>query len=255
MMQSAKKRLRDLVAQFSLPPRETECIVRLGEASSQINEAAGKSRADLIAIATRGLTGLKHAFLGSTTQRVVRSAPCPVLVVRENEHFSAKERARRGRTPLQFQKILVPLDFSECSRVGLNYALAFAREFRSTLLLFNSVMLHSYVLSDEYSVLEMPNILSQQEEYAEEEMARLRQELGKELANIETKIAVGSPVEQIDQCVRAEGIDLIITSTHGRSGAKRAFIGSTAEQILRHAPCPVLVVPNRVASKRPASRK
>ena len=155
----------------------------------------------------------------------------------------------------KLRRILVPIDFSECLRVGLNYALGFARELRSRLLLFYSVMVHSYVLSDEYSVLEAPNILSQQQDYAEEEMARLHQELGKKLADIETKIAVGSPVEQIDQCVRAEGIDLIITSTHGRSGAKRAVIGSTAEQILRHAPCPVLVVPTRVASKRPAFRK
>ncbi|MEO6870773.1 MAG: universal stress protein, partial [Chthoniobacterales bacterium] len=54
---------------------------------------------------------------------------------------------------------------------------------------------------------------------------------------------------------RSEGVDLIITSTHGRSGVKRAFIGSTAEQIVRHAPCPVLVVPNRSAAKRPASGK
>ncbi|MGH7936554.1 MAG: universal stress protein [Chthoniobacterales bacterium] len=72
---------------------------------------------------------------------------------------------------------------------------------------------------------------------------------------METKVGVGSPVEQIDQCVRAGGIDLIIISTHGRSGVKRAFIGSTAEQIVRHAPCPVLVVPNRIATRRPASRK
>ncbi len=254
IMQAAKKRLQELISQFSLSPRDTQCIVRLGDVSSQINDAAAKNRADLIAIATRGLTGLKHAFLGSTTQRVIRSAPCPVLVVRENEHFSAKERARRGRTPLQFQKILVPLDFSKCSRVGLDYALGFAREFRSGLLLFYSVV-HSYALSDEYTALEVPNILSQQQEHAQEEMARLRQEAGQGQGNIETKVAVGSPVEQIDTCVRAEGVDLIITSTHGRSGAKRAIIGSTAEQIVRHAPCSVLVVPNRIAQKRPASRK
>lgn len=255
LTRSASKRLQDLVSQFSLPPRSTQCTIQVGEASAEINQAAEKSRADLIAIATRGLTGLKHAFLGSTTQRVVRGAPCPVLVVRENEHFSAKERARRGRTPLQFQKILVPLDFSECSRIGLNYALGFARSFRSSMLLFHSVMVHSYALSDEYTVLEVPNILLLQQEYAEEEMARWREEVGKGLANVETKVTVGSPVEQIDACVRDDGVDLIITSTHGRSGVKRAFIGSIAEQIVRHAPCPVLVVPNCSATKRPASRK
>lgn len=255
IMQAARKRLQDLVLQSSLPPGDTQCIVRLGEASSQINEVAIKSRSDLIVIATRGLTGLKHAFLGSTTQRVIRGASCPVLVVRENEHFSAKERARRGRTPLQFQKILVPLDFSECSRVGLDYALEFAREFGSSLLLFHSVVIHSYALSDEYTALEVPNILSQQQDYADEEMARWRREIEKEFGKVEAKVGVGSPVEQIDECVRTEGVDLIVTSTHGRTGLKRAFIGSTAEQIVRHAPCPVLVVPNRAASKRPASRK
>ena len=255
MVQAAKKHLQDLASQFSLPPRSTQCIVRVGDVSAQINEAAEKNRADLIAIATRGLTGLQHAFLGSTTQRVIRAAPCPVLVVRENEHFTAKERARRGRTPLQFQKILVPVDFSESSRLGLDYALEFARAFRAGLLLFHSVVVQSYALSDEYTVLEVPNILSRQQEYADEEMARLRREIGKDFDKIETKVGVGSPVEQIDQCVRAEGVDLIITSTHGRSGVKRLFIGSTAEQIVRHAPCPVLVVPNRIAPKRSASRK
>ncbi|HEY2802228.1 MAG TPA: universal stress protein, partial [Chthoniobacterales bacterium] len=77
IMQAAKKRLQELVSQFSLPEGETRCTVRLGEASAQINDVAGQSCADLIAIATRGLTGLKHAFLGSTTQRVVRAASCP----------------------------------------------------------------------------------------------------------------------------------------------------------------------------------
>lgn len=71
MVQSAKKRLQDLVSELSLPPHSTQCIVRVGAASAQINEAAKKCRADLLAIATRGLTGLKHAFLGSTTQRAL----------------------------------------------------------------------------------------------------------------------------------------------------------------------------------------
>ncbi|MEO7166065.1 MAG: universal stress protein [Chthoniobacterales bacterium] len=176
-------------------------------------------------------------------------------MVRENEHFSAKERARRGRTPLQFLKILVPLDFSECSQQGLNYAIGVAREFRSSLVLFHAVVLPSYALGDEYTALEVPRIRAQQEEYAEKEMARLRQVVAVGLKNVEMRLAAGWPVEQIDQCVRAEGVDLIITSTHGRSGVKRFFIGSTAEQIVRHASCPVLVVPNRVSAKRPAARK
>jgi nucleotide-binding universal stress UspA family protein len=242
---SALKALKNVRAEFSLSPRSNRCTVRIGAPAEEISQTARELGVDLITIATRGYTGLKHAFLGSTTARVVRSAPSPVLVVREKEHQSASQRARRGRTPLQFKKILVPLDFSECSRVGLDYALGFAREFRANLVLFHSVIVHSYALSDEYTVLEVPNVIALEKEYAEEQMEKLRRELSKKSVEVETSTAVGSPVERIGEYVGANDVDLIITSTHGRSGLQRVLIGSTAEQIVRYATCPVLVVPNR----------
>jgi nucleotide-binding universal stress UspA family protein len=61
-------------------------LLRTGTAFDEICKAARKSRADLIIIATHGHTGLKHVVLGSTAERVVRHAPCPVLVVRAHEH-------------------------------------------------------------------------------------------------------------------------------------------------------------------------
>ena len=248
---SALKRLKDLAAQFSLPPRLQRCTVRSGAAADKIVEIAHETGADLLAISTRGYTGLKRAFVGSTTERVVRSAPCPVLVVRENEHLSASQRARRGRTPLRFfKKILVPLDFSECSRVGLDYALGLASEFRAGLVLFHSIIIHSYALGDEYTALEVPNLLGLQQDFAEEEMKAWRDQLPKSNLKLTSKITVGSLVEQLDDYVRANAVDLIITSTHGRSGLQRVFIGSTAEQIVRHAPCSVLVVPNRSSSRQ-----
>jgi universal stress protein A len=61
-------------------------LVRYGRSFNEIAEAARTLKIDLIIIATHGYTGLKHVFLGSTTERVVRHAPCPVLVVRSHEH-------------------------------------------------------------------------------------------------------------------------------------------------------------------------
>ena len=66
-----------------IPP--PEAYVCTGAADVEINRAARDMEADLIIMATRGFTGLKHYFLGSTTAHLVRSAPCPVLVVREHE--------------------------------------------------------------------------------------------------------------------------------------------------------------------------
>ncbi len=66
--------------------RRPHCKVRTGVPSHEIVEAAREADADLIVIATHGYTGWKHFCIGSTAERVVRAAPCPVLVVREKEH-------------------------------------------------------------------------------------------------------------------------------------------------------------------------
>lgn len=245
----ARKRLADLAAKSSLSARPKPYTVRIGKIADEINAVARVTNPGLIAIATRGHTGIKRAFLGSTTEEVVRNAPCPVLVVREKEAASVKQRARRGRTPLQFRKILVPVDFSENSRLGLEYAMRFAREFRARVLVFHSVFVPAYVLGNEYTAREVPNLIAIQQDYAKEEMEQLREEVSGKGSEIETEIGFGSPVEQISDYVAQEDVDLIITSTHGRTGLQRVFIGSTAERIVRHAPCPVLVVPNRAAGK------
>ncbi len=61
---------------------EVECVVHEGYPATVIEEEAGRSRADLIVIGTRGLSGLKHLLLGSIAERVVQRAPCPVLCVK-----------------------------------------------------------------------------------------------------------------------------------------------------------------------------
>jgi nucleotide-binding universal stress UspA family protein len=83
VMAQCKKELERAVKQAGIPPRLVEkTLVRFGRSFHEITEAARTLKVDLIIIATRGHTGLKHALLGSTAERVVRHAPCPVLVVR-----------------------------------------------------------------------------------------------------------------------------------------------------------------------------
>jgi nucleotide-binding universal stress UspA family protein len=65
---------------------DSETVTRLGHPSEEIVAAAKDFDVDLIVLATHGHTGLKHLLLGSTAERVVRLAPCPVLTVREREH-------------------------------------------------------------------------------------------------------------------------------------------------------------------------
>jgi nucleotide-binding universal stress UspA family protein len=84
---ACKTKLDELAREQSIDPRFVPTtLVRDGRSFDEITAAARTLKVDLIIISTHGYTGLKHAILGSTTERVVRYAPCPVLVVREQEH-------------------------------------------------------------------------------------------------------------------------------------------------------------------------
>ena len=86
MTERAKENLERLISREHIEPgRIGNLLVRHGTPFHEISQAAAVLKSDLIVIATHGYTGLKHVLLGSTAERVVRHAPCPVLVVREEE--------------------------------------------------------------------------------------------------------------------------------------------------------------------------
>lgn len=244
----ASERLRKLAAELSLPLSPRPYSVRTGWIADEISTVAQTTRAELIAIATRGHTGLKRAFLGSTTEGLLRTTPCPVLVFRENQRSSTTRGPRKAGTALHFRKILVPLDFSELSRLGLEYALGFAQEFHATVVLFHSVSVSPYLMGNRHTAQQVPTLIASQQKHARTEMENLSEAISRKGGTVETKIALGSPAEQIGKYVRKAGVDLIITSTHGHSGLRNVFMGSTAARVVRYATCPVLVVPNRAAS-------
>jgi nucleotide-binding universal stress UspA family protein len=156
---------------------------------------------------------------------------------------------RKTGTALHFRKILVPLDFSEPSRLGLEYALGFAQEFHATVVLFHSVSVSPYLMGNRYAAPQIPTLIASEQKSARTEMENLREAISRKGGIVETKIALGPPAEQIGKYVRKAGVELIITSTHGRSGLRSVFMGSTAARVVRYATCPVLVVPNRATSK------
>ncbi len=96
LVQAAKSELQTLrrTVDEEVP---SEAVLRVGNPHVEIIEAAEELGIDLIILSTHGRTGLAHVFLGSTAERVVRHAGCPVLIVREHEHeFVATRSTRRG---------------------------------------------------------------------------------------------------------------------------------------------------------------
>jgi nucleotide-binding universal stress UspA family protein len=231
------RRLRDVAKDYSVPLRRENIRAIKGRPFEEICRLAQEIDIDLIVIATRGNTGLIHLLLGSTAERVVRYSPCPVLVVRGSD--SKKKSAQQLAT---FRKILVPVDFSDCSMKGLEYAKKLAREFRAKLILLHSIALQYYVASDEYARYDLPLLLDQIDEAAKQQMRDLVQQTNWNGVEVQTSIEIGHAGQQICAEATERNAGLSAISTHGRTGFKHVLLGSTAEYVVRHASCPVLVV-------------
>ena len=239
-----RRHLRDVAKMYSAKVRPENIHVMKGRPREQICKLARDINIDLIVIATRGNTGLKHLTLGSTAERVVRYSPCPVLVIREPGSKKKSTAAGGPRHGQSFKRILVPVDFSECSLKGLFYGKALAKKFGAKLILLHSVHVQYFVTNDEYVRYDFPEVMRQAEAIEREQLHELVAKTDWEGVEVEPSLQIGHVGDQI--CTRAAdyNADLIVTSTHGRTGLKRALLGSTAEYVVRHAPCPVLVVPS-----------
>jgi nucleotide-binding universal stress UspA family protein len=220
----------------------------------EICRLAQQIPADLIVMPTHGHTGLRHVLLGSTAERVVRHSPCAVFIVREK-----KQRSKTGRG-LSISTILVPVDFSSCSRQGLQYAIGFANEFAAGMILLHAIYLGYIYSSEGTAIYDIPGLQEATRKNAEHQMRKLVRTVNFGSAKFETMFTEGSPVSDICAFAKDHDTDLIITSTHGLTGLQRVLIGSVAEKVVRHAPCSVLVVPShpkiRLANlAKPRARK
>lgn len=241
-----RRHLRDVAKKYSLRLSHENIHALRGRPFEEICRLAREQSIDLILTSTRGLTGLKHLALGSTAERVVRYSPCPVLVLRPFDRNGKTGRnGKMMKGQLNFRKILVPIDFSECSMKGVAYAKALARKFGSKLVLLHSVGIQYYVSNDEYARFDFPQLMQQAEKAARNQMGDLVEKADWDgVVKVETSLQIGHAGQQI--CARAidHQADLIVTSTHGTTGFKHMLLGSTAEYVVRHASCPVLVVPS-----------
>lgn len=142
-------------------------------------------------------------------------------------------------TIFQLKRILVPVDFSECSAKALQYALPFARQFGATLLVTH--VIQPYIPIPEMTGVDVELIEMQMREAAGRELKAICQSLPADVAS-ERVLRIGHAPTGIVDAAKELSADLIIVSTHGRSGLAHVFLGSTAERVIRHAGCPVLVV-------------
>lgn len=214
---------------------EVSYLVGHGKSFEKIVDVARKGKADAIVMSTLGRTGLKRMFIGSTAENVVRYAPCPVMTV----PASWKQRQFRPT------KIFVPIDFSELSKGALAYAQHWAEVYHAEVMLGHVVDMFKLLgfgmgeMGQHTAHLMIDPALAG----AKTDLEKLASELRPRVSSpVTARVELGRPTDSVCAMARAAKADLIILTTHGRTGLKRMLIGSTAEAVVRYAKCPVLVV-------------
>jgi nucleotide-binding universal stress UspA family protein len=142
---------------------------------------------------------------------------------------------------LALKRILLPVDFSDSSRKAMQYAVSFARQFNAEVLLLHVVETAAPVPPQNMALESLALTATVREEAAR----HLSEWRGEIVSHVSVKAVVRDGPKAYHEIVSAaseNNVDLIVLGTHGRTGLAHLFLGSTAERVVRHAPCPVLVV-------------
>ncbi len=145
---------------------------------------------------------------------------------------------------MHIRSILLPTDFSECGNFALGCATSLARKFGASVICVH--VIEPIVPTVGYSGMTEPlpiaDITDQLEDSAERELPKLAECDECAGLTVEEVIVHGEAAAEIVRVAREREVDLIVISSHGRTGLGRILFGSTAEAVVRHASCPVLVV-------------
>jgi len=140
------------------------------------------------------------------------------------------------------KKILAPTDFSDLSRVGLRYALDTARELNAEVIVQHVIPVGEDWFSAHQEFSPVRDLLSEQERLLDQ---FLRDNFAEfiNLVEVRQKVEVGAPHANIVDLAAREEVDMIVMSTHGRTGFSHVLLGSVTEKVVGRASCPVLVIP------------
>jgi nucleotide-binding universal stress UspA family protein len=210
--------------------------VREGGAAREILAYAGEADVDLIVMGSHGRSGFQRLLLGSVTDAVLRKATCPVLTVCHAGEPSAPEGP-------PFRRIVCAVDFQPASEHALRFALSLAEDGDAEI-----TLLHVVEPFFEEEIAKRTHVAV--EDYRQFLETQLVARLGRFIPAETTDacrprevVRIGWPWEEITRLAKDSSADLVVMGLHrGRGAVDRLVFGSTAQQVLRHAECPVLTI-------------
>lgn len=215
---------------------DLQTIVKVGRIEDSLLEIMNAESMDFIIMGSHGRRNFSRWFLGSITEHILRKVPVPVLTVSHIDE--AKYPFGGGVT--SFKRLLYATDLGESADRGMEYATELAQQFSSEL----TVM----------TVVEYLNLGYEAAAYLDDERTKRLQSTQKQLdtfvarqkrdgMQVQTLVADGKPYERILSTAEQSNVDCIVLNLESKSMLERAFLGSTAERVVRLATIPVLSIP------------
>ncbi|MEX2430916.1 MAG: universal stress protein [Dehalococcoidia bacterium] len=233
--EAARERLEAVAQGLRNEGLSVETTVVEGSPAESIAGSAKKVPGTLTALSTHGRSGIGRWVLGSVTDKVIRLAEAPVLVVRAGETAPA---------PPRISNVILPLDGSETAEAALPHAVAAAKALGASLTLLRSIS--PLVYGDTFA----DYVPAMYEDLAAEMDAEVRGYLGRMaerargqgVRDVEEHAVDGYAANAILDEMGTAGDRMVVMATHGRMGIERWVLGSVTDRVVRHGSGPVLVV-------------
>ena len=208
------------------PPAEDVCVLM------------ARNQVDLVVMTAIGSSGMAIGKkLGSVADSACRTLPIPVLLIR------AKSPERQNTGSGLIKSILLPLDGSDLSKLAVPAAETLAAGLKAPITLFQMVRSAYLYGGDPVPFLDYEKLTQDEEKNVRDQMAALEADLGGRGIEVMSRVVSGADAaEEIIRAAANSGIDLIVMSTHGRSGLSHLVLGSVAEKVMAKGKSPLLLV-------------
>ena len=210
-------------------------VTEAGNPPTMILEQAVSIPADLVVMGTHGRSGFERAMMGSVAEKVLRKAPCPVLLV--PPHAVDAPPADVG-----FKNILCPMDFSPAALQAFGFALDLAEQTNGSVTVLHIIEWLAEHEPSPYAGFDIAGYRQHLINDAHQRLQALDSGPPDKDGPIRNVVALGRPHRQILRTAAESKPDLIVMGAQGRGGIGLTLFGSTTQQVVREAPCPVLTV-------------
>jgi nucleotide-binding universal stress UspA family protein len=229
LLETGRWRLQEFVKNHTHEEIQPELVVKKGTAPDLILSSAQARNIDVIVMGTHGHRGLDRLLLGSTTDRVMRTASSPVIVIPPLDSMAVGDDLHSIR---RLKRVLLCADFSENSAWALDYAISVATEYDAEL-----TLLHVLEQSSNGNGIEdaTTRAMEQLDKLLPPKVERLT-------GKVKTAVRVGKPYRELIQYALEESPDLVVMGVRGRGALDLAVFGSTTYRVMQLACCPVLIV-------------